>query len=305
MKKYAYSAIVFCLMLALLIPGGANVASAQSPNVQKALEDVRTKLDDLVTAKDEDPTNDLALRITTYKKVLSFSIAEAEDLKIKLVTLEDQEQAPELKSWKEGVVKDLTAAITFYRSEEKALQKSTTTLSALRTRAEIFKTFREETFLPLADTVQDFLLLNHEKKIFDVAERRLQKVGEDVEKLEAIKFKGAEELRNLFGKADESIRQGKETYKTAWQQFGDTYITQPASSTDVRAQSTSTEATDEENIESPKALALPLATSSEEMANATSSQSSIKDLARNSLDAVQEAYRIFIEMSSFVRKLLK
>ena len=305
MKQYYYPILVLLVTLALLAPIGSNVAFAQSPNVQKALEDVRTKLDDLVTTKDENPTNDLALRIATYKKVLSFAIAEAEDLKIKLVTVEEQEQSPKVKQWKEEVLEDLNAAITFYRSEEKALQENTATLSSLRTRAEIFKTFREETFLPLADTIQDFLLLNHEERVLEVAKRRLQKIREDVKKLEAIKFKGAGELRTLFEKADETLVQGEEAYQAAWKLFGNTYIVQPASTTIAEApEATSTEITDEET-QSPEALPLSLATSSDKEAGATSSQPSIKDLAKHSLDAVQETYRIFIEMSNLVRKLLK
>jgi len=68
------------LVCAVFLVAGSNVAFAQSSNVQKALEDVKTKVDDLVSAKDESPASALALRIATFKKVLSFAITEAEDL---------------------------------------------------------------------------------------------------------------------------------------------------------------------------------------------------------------------------------
>jgi len=288
------------LVCAVFLVAGSNVAFAQSSNVQKALEDVKTKVDDLVSAKDESPASALALRIATFKKVLSFAITEAEDLKVKLLTVDEQNRSEMIEGWRNGAIADINKAIAVYRASEQELEDETATLSEVQKSAEAFKAFREDTFSPLADTIQNFLLLNHEEKVLTVATRRLDKVSEDVKKLEAVKFKGAKDLKNMLAQAETALEAGEETHRKAWTLFEESIFadTESMDGEEVTT-ATTTLRNEEQSGNSDEANASSSASS------AAGEESSIKDLAKSSLDSVQEAYRIFIEMSNFVRKLLK
>jgi len=288
------------LVCAVVLVAGSNVAFAQSSNVQKALEDVKTKVDDLVSAKDESPASDLALRIATFRKVLSFAITEAEDLKVKLLTVDEQKRTDAIEEWRDSAVADINKAIAVYRASEQELEDGAATLSEVQKSAEAFKAFREDTFSPLADTIQNFLLLNHEEKVLTVATRRLEKVSEDIKKLEAAKFKGVKDLKNLLAQAETALEVGEETHQKAWTLFEDSILADTELVNGEEGATATTTLRNEEQSENPDE-----AIASSSASSAAGEESSIKDLAKSSLDSVQEAYRIFIEMSNFVRKLLK
>jgi len=263
-----------------------NFVSAQTA-VQKAFEDVKGKLDELVGAKDEDSVSDLTLRIETFKKVIELSISEAKDLKLKLLALDKLSE--ELADWQKTMIEKLNFALDYYEGRKEFLIDNARELNlpSIRELAQGYKTWREEHYLKTADQIRDFLLIQQEQKSIQVANRRAQKIAEDLKRIEKAKIKGAADLNKLLAKAQDLIKEGVKLNDQAYNQFLNQFISFEISNSAVATSSTST---------------LP---ESEATSTEVIFQPSIKDLVRESLNKIKEAYQVFIEMSNLVRKLLK
>ncbi|MCP6720066.1 MAG: hypothetical protein KJI72_01925 [Patescibacteria group bacterium] len=305
MKKFLVAFIVLGISYSLL----AASANAQSAAVQEAFENVEDQVEDLVIAKDENIPDDLAFRIETFKEVVDFSILEAKDLKIKLLSLDQIEE--DASSWKEERIKDLNRALVHYDEQKQLIDDSEVIdLETIKNIASDFKDWREQTYLPAAEQVNEFLLVEQEQNAVNIAERRWQRIDKDITKLQEANLKGVSGLRELLDKAGELIEESDEINQAAENLFFDRYIYTNSSTSSSTA--TTTEITDETEdqtiIHTEEVSDEPDSTGTE--ADATDVESvpppplSIKDLVRTSLTKIKEAYRIFIEMSNSVRELL-
>jgi len=294
MKKFLGTSLILFIFYALT---AVNFASAQTA-VQKAFENVKGKLDELVGAKDEDSVSDLTLRIETFKKVIELSISEAKDLKLKLLALD--KLSKELADWQKTMIEKLNFALDYYEGRKEFLIDNARELNlpSIRELAQGYKTWREEHYLKTADQIRDLLLIQQEQKSIQVANRRAQKIAEDLKKIEKAKIKGAADLNKLLAKAQDLIKEGVKLNDQAYNQFLNQFISFEISNSapvagetpEITAVATSSTST----------LPEPEATSTEVIF-----QPSIKDLVRESLNKIKEAYQVFIEMSNLVRKLLK
>jgi hypothetical protein len=302
-KKLTYFLILTLALGSFVFPG--NTARAESSSVQKALENVKQQLDDLVTAKDDSNLNDLALRIETFKKVIDFSITEAKDLKIKTLALDLDKN---LQDWQKSVLAGLDDAITYYNDQKQSLKETEIgSLEEIKGTAESFKKWREDHYLGTANQVRDFILIDQEQKSIQTAQKRSQKINDDLKKLEKAKIKGVSELYKLIGKANQSIKEADEMNQKATKLFFEKYIPIVTSTTPT-ATSTATS-----TINLPETNSIVTSTETRNVNPAASSTEeaipplppSIKDLVDASLTKVKETYQIFIDMSNLVRKLLK
>lgn len=302
------------LALAILLAVAPSATHAQTPAVKKAFEEVRTKLDDLVNAKDENLADDLALRIQTFKKVLEFSAEEAKSLKVKLITTElDGIDGKTLAAWKEGVVAQLDEALAYYDQHRHALTTSTPGLdiAGLKARAVEFKTWRETNFLPRSEHIQNFLLVAQQASALEIAAARLSKIRSDVAKLERARIKGTEKVSLLFAKAAPLIQDAEGAYRRAEELFFATYLRPVAEAHATSTAATSTAATSTAST-STASLFSDTSTSTDDASRTLSEAKreippapSIRDEVRTSLDALKNAYRTFIEMSVEVKKILR
>lgn len=279
---------------------GAPHASAQAPAVQKAFEEVKTKLDDLVSAKDENLADDLALRIQAFKKVVEFSMEEAKTLKVKLLATELKGvDGKTLAAWKTKIGEGLTDAQVYYGETLGTLTTSTPAfdLASLKSLASSFKEWREASFMPLASGVEGLLLVAGQSGALEIAGARLGKIESDVKKLERAKIKGVEKLTTLLAEAQAHFEDASVAYARANKLFI-LLITPPAlpEETDEVASSLPTEQAGTE----------PVATSTDALPEEeVATPPSIRDEIHTSLDAVKQAYQTFIEMSVEVKKILK
>lgn len=303
--KHFSTAIAVALAFTLLGSVGTVRAAETSP-VEKAIEGVKDKLDNLVTAKDEKSSDELALRISTLRKVIEFSVTEANDLKVKLIAMKTEE-AVEL--WKEATLDKIEAALAYYKEEKENLEdeEHILDLAGVKAAAESFKEWRAAHFLPVADMAQDFLLISQEEKAIETAEKRAAKIGEDVQKLKNARQKLAKSLVPLLEKANNLIEEAAELNTTAHNRFWEEFVVSFTTSTAENA--SSTEAA--EAATSSKAFSLSSLDAVSSSTEATSTVAaeplppSIRDLVKSSLTKVREAYQVFIEMSTLVRKALK
>ncbi len=294
------------MIVAVAFPLGAAEAETK---LETKLEGVKGQVESLVTAKDEKSGSELALRIETFKKVLEFSVSETKGLKLKLLALEDLSEKE--KAWREAMIEELNNALAYYEDEKKLTENTAEmTLNEIKTIAADFKDWRDKTYLPVAEKINELLLIRQEEAAIETAESRWQKIDEDIKKLEKAKIKGVEELRNMLTDAGTLIGEGENLNREAnglfWESYS--YLT-----TDDASNTTSTPEMAEVLTISIKSGAATTSSSTNQSATSTNESASstlsvqppsIKGLVGDSLTRVKDAYRIFIEMSNLVRKLL-
>lgn len=322
MISFINKKIIFACFLAgtILFTSGGFV-HAQSDTTKKALESVKESVDTLIGVKDENNPNDAAFRVEAFKKVLDFSVAEAKDLRVKLLASFENETSS-TAAWKDGAVKKIDAALVYYADEQNMVKKNPSmTLGQIKTAADDFKTWREDTYLPLSEEVTDFLFIKQQAKALAITIARGEKINEDVLKLEkAFGTKKIQPLKALLEKASSSTEEAENLNSQARVLFTKRYVfplfatSSVATSTEAgEGNATSSVATSTETNDNTTDT-LRINTDAFSSSSATSSiatstpllipPASIKDLVRASLIKVKGAYQVFIEMSDLVRKLL-
>jgi hypothetical protein len=262
--------------------------------LETKLENVKGQVENLVTAKDEKSMSELALRVETFKKVIEFSVSETKNLKIKLLALEGLSK--EEVAWREKMIKEFDSFLNLYKNRETAIENARNIdIEGIKSLAADFKEWRETAYLPIAERVNEFLLIYQEENAVSIAMRRWARINEDITKLEKAKIKGVEDLRKLLNDAEKLIKEGGELNEKAAISFRENYIMTSTST------ATSTEATPAARATTTEDISLESATSTPPIIQPPS----IRDLVENSLIDIKDAYRVFIEMSNLVRKLLK
>ena len=300
MKKHTSIFIAYTALLALVIVPFH--ASAQTTGIQKVLESAKQTIDDFVSAKDDQQSMELPLRIKTLEQAMSLSIEEAKDLRDKLNDLDNL--GTDEKAWRNEKVKQIKAAITYFESSEKKVEDESDTLTEADTKkaAESFKQWRNDNYLPVLNEVQDYFLIAQQEKAIQTTKKRWQKIDGDIKRLEKAKVKKIDSARKLLTDADGLIEESDTLNQSAKAIFFDTFIT-PTTSTATSSNST--------NSTSSEAKATNLsadssATSTDTVSSSADTQpKSIEDLVTDSLSKIKETYKIFIDMSSLVRRLLK
>jgi len=286
----------------------ATPANAET-KLETRLESVKGQVENLVTAKDEKSLSELALRVETFKKVIEFSVSETKGLKIKLLALEGLSKEEII--WRDKMIKEFNSFLELYENRETAIESARDIdINGIKSLAADFKEWRENTYLPIAERVNEFLLIHQEENAIDIAMRRWTRIDEDITKLEKAKIKGVEDLRRLLNDAQKSIKEGEKLNKDAGNSFWKNYImTSTSTATSTEATSTSAAFALEAPVAAEKeSVSLKSATTTEEDATSTLpiiQPPSIKNLVEDSLVHIKDSYRIFIEMSNLVRKLLK
>lgn len=287
---------------------GTGSAHAQSQAAQKALEGIKESVDTLVNAKDKNNPNETAFRAETFKKVVDFSIIELKDLKVKfLAAAAEQKTSSTIGVWREHILSEMNKTAAFYETVKKNADKIDENVSdeEIKNDAENFKKWREENFSPLAEEINNFLLIEQQKSSIDTAEKRWEKVKNDVLKLKkSYSAKKMQPFETLLKQAEESNADAKDIYMGARDLFDKTYLS-PFEEKDNAATTTVT-ATEKESAVVASSTKADTKNSADENASSTSPipPPSIRDLIKDSLTNVKRTYQIFIEMSGLVRKLL-
>ncbi|MDI6734362.1 MAG: hypothetical protein QMD50_02635 [Patescibacteria group bacterium] len=323
-KKFLLIIFIFTL-ISLAHP--ASLVFAETPTIQKAIENVRDRLDDLVTAKDDNDPNELNLRIETFKKVITLSITEAKDLKVKLLSL-DQSLDDAIKAWQKAVIENLDKAIEFYGKQDEFISDNEKTfdIAAIKSLALEFKNWRDKNYIENSEQARNFILIDQKVKAIQIAKKRYQKISADLEKMKSFLLKDADKLNKLLLRAKTNLEESENLNTEARNLFNNTFINRFRFELFASSSPTSTIPTSTETIvptepitgESTSTVTSTLPTSEPATSTATSTletntsssppilpNPSIKDLIKDSLIKIKDAYLVFIEMSNLVRGLLK
>ncbi len=293
---------VFTIVVFFGLQFSASPARAEeSPAVQKAFENAKQYLDDLVTAKDENNSDDVGLRVETFRQVLDLSAAEAKDFEFRMLAA-DKDKDEVLTIWKKSALNGITQSLVFFDLQGQLISDSKLIdVAKIKQIAQDFKSWREKNYLPLTDQIQGFLLIKQEMKAIQTAQARLQKITGDLKNLRQSRIvnsteikKSLENSKGLIGQAGDLNGQAKDLFIKLYANVATssspiasgTIAIFPGTATSTITNSTST------------------ATSSPADASAPVPIVSIKDLVRSSLGKIKDAYQEFIDISNLVRKLL-
>jgi hypothetical protein len=292
-KLFIFAAVALVSLASFASPARAE----ETKGVQKAFENAKQYLDELVTAKDENKSDDLTLRVETFRKVLDLSTAEVKDFEFKLLTV-DKDEA--FEPWKEEAMKSLTGAKVFIDSQKELLtDPKSLDFSEVKAIAENFKAWREKEYLPLVSQAQNFLLVKQEAKAVGTAQARLGKITTDLKNIKQSKVTNSSEIKKLLDGSKNLIEEAADLNREAADRFIETNVktAKNASSTEEETATSTLPA---------KTLATSTATSSPADVSAEAAPIvSIKDLVGSSLGKIKEAYQGFVDISNLVRKLLK
>lgn len=279
-----------------------NTDGSSLKKLQTGLQGIKESAVNLINAKDEENLSpaekeqkELELRLEILKKVVALAIQETKDIISQLKNLESKDSKFALQ--KEQLLKEFENFLTFYEEQKQNLENSETIndLASVRNAAQSLKEWREKIYSPVFEKTTDLLLLRQQKTLLELAEKRHQKISADLKKLKKINSR-------VFAKTEKSLEQASVALNEARsleQKAELMFWFSPEAETSSVLTATST-ATSSDIFSVP-----PLATNSSSTKDKTENQnSSIKDLVGQSLNKIKEAYRIFIEMSNSVKKLL-
>lgn len=293
MKKNNYFLFAFAVFVL-----STSMARAESTPVEKALEGVKQTVDDLVSAKDEKNPQELSLRIQTFRKVLDLAIAEAKDLKVRL--LSEEPEGEKLIALHEDLIKKNSEALKAYEERVKkfSLLEPGLNLEDIRLMAEDFQKNRETSFSVSTQTAHDFLASRQTAKILEIARTRYEKIDADLKKMG--RNRTTENLISLLKKAAKKLEAAEESARLATEKFEKNYLLPPVEI--ATSTSTSTLLMEPKEIKIEKTSATSTPTSTNIQAPPPTPSPSIRDLVQESLTSVKDTYQVFIEMSAVVRK---
>jgi len=292
MKKLNYILLASAIFIL-----STSIVRAESTPVEKALEGVKQTVDDLVSAKDEKNPQELSLRIQTFRKILDLAIAEAKDLKVRL--LSEEPEGEKLVALHEELVKKISEALKTYeeRAKKFSLLERDLNLEDIRLMAEDFQKNREANFSVSTQTAHDFLASRQTAKILEIARTRYEKIDTDLKKMG--RNRTTENLVNLLKKAAKNLDLAEKKARLANEKFEKDYLLPP-----VEVSTSTISATmmklEEIKIEETSTSTTPTSTNTQAVPPVP--LSSIRDLVQESLTSVKDTYQVFIEMSAVVRK---
>lgn len=282
-----------------------NLGRAQTPFLQNALKNVQKGVDELTNVKNENSRESFNSRVETFKEVLNLSLSEMENIKLRLLSLDNLTEKglalrEEMVSWFDEVLK-------FYNSQKQDLKKlendENATINDIKNLAQKFKEWRETDYLPKIDEIYNFILINLEKEAVQMAQNRFQKISRSLNQLKENNVKNLDGVFELLDKTKKLIQEGNELNQKSedlfWQFLTPSLIEENSSTSPTSSGEISS--TEINSLNSTSSNASSSATTTEEI---NPQPPSIKDLTKESLNKIKEAYQIFIEISNLVRKLL-
>lgn len=279
-------------------------SEAQTNPTEKVIQGVKDTVDALIEAKDKNSPEEAKARLDAYKKVLDLALQDSKETRLKLLAFENEKTTTTAAIWKADRLKNMSSAVKHYEDELSIIGKmENPSMEEVKARAEELKTWREEFYIPLSEEVQAFLLIETQKKSLETAKNRLEKVNADVVKLRKAKFRKISEVETRFKTAAELIADAERLNSSAEREFAKWYLLPFMKDGEEKKILEKELKEDKEKIEKEKKAAESKDEDSSDSAPVLKS-TSIKGMVDGSFSKVKDSYRIFIEMSDLVRKLL-
>lgn len=281
---------------------GAVALPTTAAAIQEAFENVRESLANLLTAKDERRIDELRFRINTYRDILRFTATEIQDVRIQLGALEKPVIDSPEAAWRTATFDGLDTTAAFVTAEQAWLdaEESILSLDGIRDRAGRFQAWRETVYRRVTGPARELLLVRRQTIIIDTATGRLKKIADDVKRMQRARVRGVADLAKQLAKAEMFIREAaglEDAARRMVTEYQSGYLSTGATTT------TSTVPREPPAPESPAGTNMATSTASTTIPVIV--PPTITGLVRASLEKVREAYRLFLEMSTAVQRLMQ
>lgn len=296
------TALVFAEQPAALTVNNTNGSSLEK--LQEGLQGVKDSAVDLINVKNEQNLSaaekekeEFNLRLEVLRRVIALAEQETAGIANQLKNVEDSTEKV-FAGQREQLLKQFESFLEFYKQQKQNLENSEAlTLADIKDAAQSLKEWREKNYSPIFEQATDFLLLHQQKFIWELTAKRYQKISVDLKKLK--KFNA-----NVFGKTEKMLEQAataidesRNLGQQAEQMFLSAYV-------NINKNATSTVSPLTSSSTFPQIINASSTAIKIESQKTASQNLSIKSLVGQSLNKIKEAYRIFIEMSDSVKKLL-
>jgi len=310
--------IIFATLLSVLlfVVGASSVFAVASQKVQQAADDVQTSVDELLTVKDTELSEEgrligeLDARKKVLQQVLDLSLKEIEDLSTKLVAFKDLETSDlELR---DRFSETLQTYLLSYQDFQKQLEAAIT-LDSVKELAKTIKDWREGIYDPTVKEVADFIIVLQGEDFLGVALTRLQKISIDIQKLEKAGFLESGRFNEALKTATANLESANTSFSEAHSLVLLKNTPQPEASDESNKQleipldNVSSQPLqslppelDEPEISQPT----PDVSSSLEDESLTPPQPTPRDFVQRGLNQIKVTYGVFIEISTSVKKAL-
>lgn len=284
MRKKLLYIFLSALIVSVLPPQRAGAAE-KTPAHEDAMFRAETA-DEENSDAEEGPNR----QTQALERALDLSTAETRNIKTRLLVL-DRDFEEDEAAWRDRTVASLEKALQYFMELAQRLARNPTEKNA-QLLAEEFKNWREINYLPVRDEANDFLLVVELDGVLRKAESRAQRIGEDMKMLERRRFRGVAALSRLYRDAAELIEEARNLHTMA-----EKSLEVQRSPSEARSlfstipflrmfQKGTAQYEGQEETAVGQRDPSPL----------------VKDIVSASLKKVRGAYKVFLEMSSFVQK---
>jgi len=237
-------------------------------------------------------SKDFSNRQKAFYKVMELSGAELQNLNKTLNDLKIDNNSEEMNQYAQEKTEFLKTIFQFeeYNQEIKDKISEAKNITSLKSLAIEFKNWRENTYNPQAQIIVNFSLLLQQKTILDTANDRLNKIQQDVKKLENLGIDQINKLNSLLDKSQKDLGEANQSFEKA-KTILDNYFN---SATSTIATTTEEIATSTENATSTVSI---------EINKEQIDISQLQMLLENGFSKIKSVYETFIEMSAVVKKL--
>lgn len=279
-------AIYFSLISALLLSGSfftfadfSFLAQAAEPQAGEQTTSTAKNLESL----------DLEARKKVLENVFNISQTELKTIKEKLEKLE---LGDDWKEPRENLLKRIPEFEAFYKTQAEKLAAENLTLDDIKNQAKEIKTWRQETFSPFLKESSSMLLIFEEEALLKIAHSRLDKISEDISKLEKQSFPKIESLKTMFSQAKDALSISEELHSNAKNLLYKALT--------ISKSENETATTTEEEL-SPALEAPALQEGAEKPGEKKIEiQDLIQDLIKKSFEELKSTYETFIKMSKII-----
>lgn len=304
MKKVILTLLLFTAVMTFT---GRTVVAADdssSQGISNVFQSAKEALDTLIVTKDSGDLNDTDSRVKAFLRVLDLSIVEAKDYAAKLVAVPKND---DYNTWIEESLKALTDRINYFTDLKKKISNSSPSLEEIKKIASNFKEWREKEYVPIIKSFQTFFLIEQENNALDVASKRLTNIKKDLAKI-SFKAKDKKVVEGYISSSSRDIDDAKLLNENAYKMFLELYVKGKGVKEieDVQTVNEDEKITVEINDETKVGETEEIKKEGkDEKQEEVLTDESIRVLVKNSLEKVKSAYQDFIDLSNYVRKLLK
>lgn len=249
-----------------------------------------------VAKEETQETLTLEQRTAILKEIVSASQNEVKNLTEKLTALElgdDWNIAREL------FLTRLATSSEHYTSLEKQLGQETISLEEVKTIAKDLKDWRETVYTPELKVVGNMILIFQTDDVRRIVQARNEKIASDIKKLDRQKLVNTDTLKKYLAQADKSIKnatalnaKAKELYFTETVEPLQPKTLQELGQESLIENTPASEASQPEEAKDVSSSAKATADKQDE----------IRELAKESLKELKNAYELFFKMNDRIRK---